>query len=84
MSQCNGFVEGAEPHKEVLRRLKPEKQRQADGKVGYLLHMVVIELALSPWAPGIVIAKKDPKVLRMCMDFRNLIAVTMKDMFPLP
>ncbi len=28
--------------------------------------------------------KKDPKVLRMCIDFRNLNAVTVKDAYPLP
>ncbi len=28
--------------------------------------------------------KKDPNVLRMCIDFRNLNAVTVKDAYPLP
>ncbi len=33
------LVEGAEPHKEVLRRVNPEKQRQADEHVADLLHL---------------------------------------------
>ena len=52
------LVEGAEPHKEVLRRLNPEKQRQADEQVADLLHLGVIEPARSPWGSGIVMAKK--------------------------
>ena len=64
------LVEGAEPRKEVLRRLNPEKQRQADEQVADLLHLGVIEPARSPWGSGIVMAKKkDPKVLKMCIDF---------------
>ncbi len=79
------LVEGAEPHKEVLRRLNPEKQRRADEQKADLLHQPVIEPARSPWGSGIVVAKKkDPKVLRMCIDFRNLNAVTVKDAYPLP
>ena len=79
------LVEGAEPHKEVLRRLNPEKQRQTDEQVADLLHLGVTEPARSPWGSGIVMAKKkDPKVLRMCIDFRNLNAVTIKDAHPLP
>ncbi len=79
------IVDRAEPHKEVLRRLNPEKQRQADEQVADLLHLGVIEPARSPWGSGIVMAKKkDPKVLRMCLDFRNLNAVTIKDAYPLP
>ncbi len=50
-----------------------------------LLHLGVIEPASSTWGSGIVMAKKkDPKVLRMCIDFRNLNAVAIKDAYPLP
>ncbi len=52
------LVEGAKPHKETLRRLNPEKQRQADEQVQALLELGVIEPAQSPWASGIVMAKK--------------------------
>ncbi len=79
------LVEGAEPHKEVLRRLNSEKQPQTDEQVADLLHLGVIEPARSPWGSGIVMAKKkDSKVFRVCIDFRNLNAVTVKDAYPLP
>ena len=79
------LLEGAKPHKEPLRRLNPEKQRQADEQVAALLKLGVIEPANSPWGSGIVMAKKkDPKEYRMCIDFRMLNAQTIGDAFPLP
>ena len=39
----------------------------------------------SPWASPILLVPKDEgKKLRMCVDFRNLNALTKKDAFPLP
>ena len=39
----------------------------------------------SPWAsPILLVPKDDGKKLRMCVDFRNLNALTKKDAFPLP
>ena len=39
----------------------------------------------SPWASPILLVPKDEgKKLRICVDFRNLNALTKKDAFPLP
>ena len=44
----------------------------------------IIEESNSPWsAPVIMIPKKD-KTLRMCVDYRRLNAVTIKEIFPIP
>ena len=41
--------------------------------------------SLSPWASLILLVPKDEgKKLRMCVDYRNLNALTKKDAFPLP
>ena len=79
------LLDGTIPHKETLRRLNPEKQRQADEQVADLLHLGVIEPSRFPWGSGIVMAKKkDPNTLRMCIDFRALNAATVKDAYPRP
>ncbi len=79
------LVQGAKPHKETLRRLNSEKQRQADQQVQALLELGVIEPAQSPLASGIAMAKKkDPNTLRMCIDFRMLNEQTIGDAYPLP
>ena len=49
---------------------------------GAFPHM--IEPSKSPWACGIVMAKKKSGQLRFCCDFRYLNAVTIKDAYPIP
>jgi hypothetical protein len=64
--------------------LAPEKLRQANEQLDALIEMGVVVPSKSPWASAIVMAKKKGNNLRMCIDFRNLNEVTIKDAFPLP
>ena len=47
-----------------------------------LMEYDMIEPSKSPWACGVVMAKKGQ--LRFCCDFRYLNAVTIKDAYPIP
>ena len=49
-----------------------------------LLEYDMIEPSKSPWACGVVMAKKKGGQLRFCCDFRYLNAVTIKDAYPIP
>ena len=64
--------------------MTPLKTEKANEEVRELVRLGLIEPSYSPWACGIVMAKKKGNQLRMCCDFRNLIAQTVKDAFPLP
>ena len=64
--------------------MTPFKTEKANEEVRILMEMGLIEPSYSPWACGIVLAKKKGNQLRMCCDFRNLNAQTVKDAFPLP
>ena len=44
----------------------------------------MIEPSKSPWAYGVVMAKKKGDQLRFCCDFRYINAVTVKDAYPIP
>ncbi len=79
------LVPGAQPHKETVRRLNPEKQRQAAEEVEDFINKGVVVPSKSPWAAVIVMAKKkDPGTMRLCIDFRMLNDRTIKDAYPLP
>ena len=75
---------GAVPHREVARRMSPEKAERANQEVRNLLALGMIRPSLSPWASGIVMVKKKNGELRFCCDFRPLNEVTIKDAYPLP
>ena len=44
----------------------------------------MIEPSKSPWACGVVMAKKKGDQLRFCCDFQYLNSFTVKDAYPIP
>ena len=88
---CCNFVEheieleeGAVPHREGARRMTPHKSEACQAEIEMLLEYDMIEPSKSPWACGVVMAKKKGGQLRFCCDFRYLNAVTIKDSYPIP
>jgi hypothetical protein len=49
-----------------------------------MLKKNVIRISSSPYAEGIVMALKKDGTLRLCIDYRLLNKITIKDKFPLP
>ena len=88
---CCNFVEheieieeGSVPHREGARRMTPHKSEACRKEIEMLMEYDMIEPSKSPWACGVVMAKKKGGQLRFCCDFRYLIAVTIKDAYPIP
>ena len=88
---CCNFVEheieldeGAVPHREGARRMTPHKSEACRAEIEMLLEYDMMEPSKSPWACGVVMAKKKGGQLRFCCDFRYLNAVTIKDAYPIP
>ena len=88
---CCNFVEheieleeNAVLHREGARRMTPHKSEACRKKIETLLEYDMIEPSKSPWACGVVMAKKKGDQLRFCCDFRYLNSVTVKDAYPIP
>ena len=88
---CCNFVEheieleeSTVPHREGARRMTPNKSDACRKKVETLLEYDMIEPSKSPWAHGVVMAKKKRDQLSFCCDFRYLNSVAVEDAYPIP
>ena len=70
---------GARPVKQRPRRHPLVNQQEINRQVKDL-----IEPADSPWAAHVVLVKKKDGSKRMCIDYRGLNVVTIKDAYPVP
>ena len=64
--------------------MTPHKSEACRKEMETLLEYDLIEPSKSPWACGVVMAKKKGDQLRFCCDFRYLNSVTVKDAYPIP
>ena len=72
------------PIRQPLRRHPITHLEIIDQQVEEMRKSGIIEPAASPWASNVVLAKKKDGSLRLCVDYRNLNAVTYQDTYPLP
>nr|VZI14111.1 unnamed protein product [Spirometra erinaceieuropaei] len=66
------------------RRVPVHFQKQLEQTIKEMLDKHVIRPSSSPWASPIVLVKEKDGSLRLCVDYRKLNAVIVKDSFPLP
>ena len=64
--------------------LSPEKYEAMTSTITELLESNAIEPSFSPWSSPLLFVKKKDGGWRMCVDFRNVNAVTKHDAYPLP
>ena len=74
----------ARPIKHAPRRIPPARRQEMEKAVGDLLAQGVIERSSSPWSSAVVLVKKKDGTTRLCVDYRALNDVTVKDSYPLP
>src|SRR5208282_1124204 len=72
------------PIRQPLRRHPITHLEIIDKQVEEMRQSGIIEPAASPWASNVVLVKKKDGSLRLCVDYRNLNAVTYQDTYPLP
>ena len=76
--------EGASPQRKGLYRMSNKELEELKTELDNLLAQGFIRPSISPWgAPVLFVSKKDGS-LRMCIDYRALNQVTVKNGYPLP
>jgi hypothetical protein len=72
------------PQRPAFRRLSPVRAAEIARQVREYLASGVVRPSVSPWAsPVVLIRKKDGK-WRFCVDYSQLNAFTIRDVYPLP
>jgi transposase InsO family protein len=79
------LVEGAAPTKSPAYRMTPRMLAETRRQLSELLDKGHIRPSKSPYAaPILFVGKKDSEELRMCVDYRRLNNITVKDSYPIP
>ncbi|GJU51509.1 putative reverse transcriptase domain-containing protein [Tanacetum coccineum] len=77
------LVPGAAPVSRAPYRLAPSEMKELSVKLQELLEKVFIHPSLSPWRAPVSFVKKKDESFRMCIDYRELNKLTVKNRYPL-
>jgi hypothetical protein len=78
------LVPGIAPISRRPYRMPPNELAELKIQLQELLEKGLIRPSLSPWGCPALFVKKKDKSLRMCVDYRPLNAMTIKNKYPLP
>ncbi|GJV17235.1 putative reverse transcriptase domain-containing protein [Tanacetum coccineum] len=78
------LILGAVPVAKYFYRLAPSEMEEFSGQLKELQDKGFIRPSSSPWGAPILFAKKKDGSFRMCIDYRELNKLTIKNRYPLP
>ncbi|KAI3683189.1 hypothetical protein L1987_83689 [Smallanthus sonchifolius] len=78
------LVPGAAPVARSPYRLAPSKMQELSNQLQELLDKGFIRPSFSPWGAPVLFVKKKDGTFRMCIDYRELNKLTIKNRYPLP
>jgi hypothetical protein len=77
--------EDAKPFRHKLRSINPLLLPLIEREVKELFEAkIIVALRHSRWLANVVLVRKKNGEIKICIDFRNLNKVSMKDNYPLP
>nr|GEZ61573.1 putative reverse transcriptase domain-containing protein [Tanacetum cinerariifolium] len=78
------LVPGATPVAKFPYRLAPSEMQELSAQLQELQDKGFIRSSHSPWGAPVLFVKKKDGALRMCIDYRELNKLTIKNHYPLP
>ena len=78
------LVPGTTPLSKAPYRMAPAELKELKEQLQELLDSGFIRPSSSPWGSPVLFVKKKDGTLRMCIDYRGLNQVTIKNKYPLP
>ena len=78
------LVPGATPISKAPYRLSPTELKELKQQLQELTESGFVRPNTSPWGAPVLFVKKKDGSLRMCIDYRMLNSVTIKNKYPLP
>ena len=78
------LIPGTEPISIPPYRMDPAELRKLKAQLEELLSKGFIRPSISPWGAPVLFVKKKDGSLRLCIDYRQLNRVTVRNQYPLP
>ena len=78
------LIPGTEPISIPPYRMAPAELRELKAQLEELLSKGFIRPSISPWGAPVLFVKKKDGSLRLCIDYRKLNRVTIRNQYPLP
>ncbi|KAI3681177.1 hypothetical protein L6452_35962 [Arctium lappa] len=78
------LISGATPISKAPYRMAPTEMKELKAQIEELLNKGFIRPSVSPWGAPILFIKKKDGSMRLCIDYRELNRVTIRNKYPLP
>nr|GEV53034.1 reverse transcriptase domain-containing protein [Tanacetum cinerariifolium] len=78
------LIPGAEPISKAPYRMAPIELKELKDQLQELLERGFIRLSVSPWGALVLFVKKKDGSMRLCIDYRELNKITIRNRYPLP
>ena len=81
---CIDLAPGAAPISKAPYRMAPAELKELKSQLEELLNKGYIRPSVSPWGAPVLFVRKKDGSMRLCIDYRELNKVTIKNRYPLP
>lgn len=78
------LIPGAAPVSKAPYRMAPKELQELQKQLQELLDMGFIRPSVSPWGAPVLFVKKKDGSMRMCINYREINRLTIKNKYPLP